>query len=138
MSGRALSGAQTHVPAGVKRSRECICEKRMFVVFGICFWCGHGVPEAPPEAGRAARLRRLPRDLGAFVREGRRPDPHLDNVVRLERLRERWKVPRLQLVEPDLRECVTCGEPFAPVRESQRFCSEDCARRRPRDLQEAA
>jgi hypothetical protein len=64
-----------------------------------CFRCGKG-PCAMPPGGRAIRLRRLPWDLGALQREGRRPDPHLDNVVRLDRLRDGWKVPRpvLQLV----------------------------------------
>jgi DNA-binding CsgD family transcriptional regulator len=49
-----------------------------------------------------SRLRRLPRDLGAFVREGRHPDPHLDNVVRLDRLRrDAWKVPPVPLHDPE-------------------------------------
>lgn len=58
-----------------------------------CAKCGRGPCRVPPFS-RAPRLRRLPRDLGAFQREGRHPDPNLDNVVRLDRLRkESWKVP---------------------------------------------
>jgi DNA-binding CsgD family transcriptional regulator len=81
----------------VKYGGPCICGKaslRLSIVTeGICNWCGRGVPTAPAKIGRGSRLRRLPWDLGAFVREGRHPDPHLDNVVRLDRLRDRWKVP---------------------------------------------
>lgn len=66
----------------------CKCGKRLFLVGEpeLCFWCGRG-PVQLVRRGRGSRLRRLPRDLGAFVREGRRPDPNLDNVVRLDRLR---------------------------------------------------
>lgn len=79
------------------RAPECICGKapdgRMIVADGTCLWCGRGVCANPSNLGRRVRLRRLPRDLGALAREGRRPDPQLDNVVRLDRLREAWKVP---------------------------------------------
>lgn len=69
-------------------------ERRMLVADGICLWCGRGVCSTPPSPDRRARLRRLPRDLGALQREGRRPDPCLENVVRLDQLRDRWMVPR--------------------------------------------
>ena len=67
-------------------------------------WCGHGEPVGEIEAKMPRRLRRLPRDLGAIQREGRRPDPHLDNVVRLDRLKDFWKVPRLTLVPNEPRQ----------------------------------
>lgn len=76
----------------------CICGKRMvFAGEGTCLWCGRG-PCAMLAVRRMPRLRRLPWDLGAIQREGKRPDPHLENVVRLDRLRDWWKVPPLQLV----------------------------------------
>ena len=76
--------------------RLCKCGKRLLEDFneGTCLSCGYGdVQIAPVGLGRCRRLRRLPQDLGAILREGRRPDPHLDNVVRLDRLRDAWKVP---------------------------------------------
>jgi DNA-binding CsgD family transcriptional regulator len=84
----------------VKYARGCTCGKRMVFEPHVCLWCGRGqykldvIREVP-------RLRRLPWDLGALQREGRRPDPHLDNVVRLDRLRDAWKVPPAPAVEPD-------------------------------------
>lgn len=60
----------------------CRCHKHMLEAAneGTCLWCGHGdVHEAAAQA--STRRRRLPRDLGALAREGRRPDPRLDNVV---------------------------------------------------------
>jgi hypothetical protein len=86
-----------------RRAGGCVCGKRLLLAFneGTCLCCGHGdvQPAAVPYGARPSRLRRLPRDLGAFQREGRRPDPNLENVVRLDRLRDRWKVPRLELIE---------------------------------------
>lgn len=74
----------------------CRCGKLLrFDDSGTCLWCGHGDIVIRALDLRRPRLRRLPRDLGTIQREGRRPDPHLDNVVRLDRLRDRWKVPRL-------------------------------------------
>lgn len=63
-----------------------------------CFRCGRG-PFQMAASGRARRRRRLPWDLGALHREGRRPDPHLENVVRLDRLRDQPRAPQLHLVE---------------------------------------
>lgn len=89
----------------------CICGKRLFLIEPeLCSWCGRGVCVVP-SSGRGARLRRLPRDLGAFEREGRRPDPHLDNVVRLDRLREAWKVPPVP--EPSRLDLTLGGDEWA-------------------------
>jgi hypothetical protein len=84
---------------------SCKCGKarqgRALVSDGICHWCGRGVPVAPPFRGRTPRLRRLPRDLGQLQREGRHPDLNLENVVRLDRLRRHWSIPRVEPVEKD-------------------------------------
>lgn len=56
-----------------------------------CLRCGHG-PCVLPRLPTHNRRRTLPRDLGAFQREGRRPDPNLDNVVRLDRLRRSRRI----------------------------------------------
>lgn len=78
-----------------------------------CIWCGRGPCRLPPSR-RAGQLRRLPRDLGAFVREGRRPDPNLDNVVRLDRLRrDAWKVPPA----PPSLSLVLAGEDWPDLRD---------------------
>lgn len=76
----------------------CICGKAhvrsMFVFDGICMWCGHGTPSTPVAKDR--RGPRLPRDLGALQREGRRVPLRFPNVVHMDRLRgrmPRW-VPR--------------------------------------------
>jgi hypothetical protein len=88
----------------VKRANGCKCGRMLASSDDPmhCFWCGHG-PCVLPAYGRAIRMRRLPRDLGAIQREGKRPDPLLENVVRLDRLRDGWKVPpvsaSLRLVE---------------------------------------
>lgn len=61
-----------------------------------CHRCGHGPLQTPP-AKRPLAMRRLPRDLGAIQRAGRRPDPNLENVVQLDRIR-RPQPPRLAQV----------------------------------------
>jgi hypothetical protein len=67
-----------------------------------CIRCGRG-PCVVLFPARAARRRRLPMDLGTLQREGRRPDPHLENVVRLDRLRPRRPTLTLvERVEPDV------------------------------------
>lgn len=58
-----------------------------------CHRCGHGPLNTPP-AKQPPTMRRLPRDLGAIQRAGNRPDPNLENVVRLDRIR-RQRAPRL-------------------------------------------
>lgn len=67
---------------------ECICGKHLFVAVndGTCWWCGYGDVKVRKRDHGRARTPRLPRDLGALQREGRRPDPYADNVVRLDRL----------------------------------------------------
>jgi hypothetical protein len=55
-----------------------------------CSRCGRGPCRNSPYRGeRSGRVcpERLPVDLGALVREGRRPALALDNVVRLDALR---------------------------------------------------
>jgi hypothetical protein len=116
----------------------CICGKahegRMLVADGTCLWCGRGTCRTPPRAGRSPRLRRLPRDLGALQREGRRPDPHLDNVVRLDRLREAWKMPPapaftdadLALLDPVC--ACGCGTPLGG-HANRRYATSLCAKR---------
>jgi DNA-binding CsgD family transcriptional regulator len=94
----------------VKRAAGCRCTRPL--VFADdpehCCRCGHG-PCAPLLAVRVTRRRRLPWDLGALQREGRRPDPHLENVVRFDRLRPGPRAV-LMLVEP--------GEPELPAVEA--------------------
>jgi hypothetical protein len=98
-----VKGMPSNVRVLGRRAEGCICGRRLLLAFneGTCLCCGHGdvQPAAAPYGARPIRLRRLPRDLGALLREGRRPDPNLENVVRLDRLRDRWKVPRLELIE---------------------------------------
>ena len=92
----------------------CICGKarrgESLVSEGICHWCGRGVPIAPMCGHRLPRLRRLPRDLGVFQREGRRLDPNFDNVVRLDRLRRYWAVPRVAPEGPTATATATVDE----------------------------
>lgn len=59
----------------------CICTKHLLVGAneGTCLWCGHGEPWPKPRP----RVSRLPRDLGAILREGKRlPRGVFENVVR--------------------------------------------------------
>jgi hypothetical protein len=92
------------IPLGVRRGGGCICGKahagRTIVAEGTCLWCGRGTCSGGTIDGgrkrdRPVRLRRLPSDLGQVAREGRRPDPLLDNVVQLDDWRQWWKVPRV-------------------------------------------
>ncbi|HWT25844.1 MAG TPA: hypothetical protein VN213_20230 [Solirubrobacteraceae bacterium] len=67
--------------------RDCKCGRRLLMELneGTCLLCGHGhVATGPASAyatSRTPRLRRLPRNLGDFHREGRRVDPRCDNVI---------------------------------------------------------
>lgn len=64
---------------------DCICTKRMLenANEGTCLWCGHGDAHSIHTITEA-RLARLPRDLGAHQREGRRfPDRTFENIQRL-------------------------------------------------------
>lgn len=69
---------------------SCRCGKRMLqrANEGTCLWCGHGDVEIPVKSELRKR-RRLPVDLGALAREGRRADPRLDNVIPCIRRRQR-------------------------------------------------
>lgn len=73
----------------MKRAPGCRCKNPLFFTEEPehCFRCGRGPCTVNVYGRRPMRRRRLPDDLGAFVREGRRPDPHLENVVRFDRLR---------------------------------------------------
>jgi hypothetical protein len=64
----------------------CVCGRRFLQEAneGTCLICGHGdVDVAPCLDISRARLRRLPRNLGAILREGRRLAPgRFENVAR--------------------------------------------------------
>lgn len=69
-----------------KVAHGCRCGKHLFehVNEGTCWWCGHGDVRTP---ATPRSLARLPRDLGALQREGRRiPFGVFEHVVRREAL----------------------------------------------------
>lgn len=62
----------------------CICGRRFMQTAneGTCLSCGHGDPEVHPCMTLPHDMRRLPRDLGALLRSGRRLSPVLYQNVR--------------------------------------------------------
>jgi hypothetical protein len=67
------------------RERGCRCGKHLFEQEneGTCMWCGHGLPIVRKRVSLYRGLLRLPRDLGAILREGRRLNPgRFENVRR--------------------------------------------------------
>lgn len=64
---------------------DCICGKHMLADAneGTCLWCGHGAAHSIHTI-QDRRLAPLPRDLGGYQREGRRPPFGVfENVTRL-------------------------------------------------------
>lgn len=81
----------THPSTTGSLARDCICGRRLLqdINEGTCLLCGHG-PCHPATRVTFGKLARLPRDLGQFLREGRRLDPgHFENVSYRNRRRRR-------------------------------------------------